>query len=448
LLPLKAGLALHRRSTNRHWRDLSRTTRFFLNDMLDSAKAFFTAYPALESILILAAVLLLAAATNLIAKHIVLKLISRGLAFTALRNERVGVERIVARLANIAPAFVIQVGIGVVPHIPLTVTTLIVNVSSAFIILTIALAIGETLSLINGVYQRRPDARNRPIKGYLQVFKIVIYVASAILIFAALIDRSPLILLSGLGAMAAVLMLVFKDTILSLVASVQITSNDMVRVGDWIEMPQCNADGDVIDIALHTVTVQNWDKTISTIPTQKLISESFKNWRGMSESGTRRIMRSLMIDQTTIRFLKDEEIEKLRKFSLLSGYLDKKRAELRQWNEERPECKDYAGNARRLTNIGTFRAYVLAYLQAREDISDTATMLVRQLAPTQSGLPLEIFCFTTTTVWAEYERIQADIFDHLLSILPEFDLLLYQQPTGRDMRALAGASQGSPIDTA
>jgi len=411
-----------------------------VNTLIASASAYLSAYPALESLLIITAVLLLALAANFVAKYIALRLIGRALAFTPFRNEQAGVEKATARLANIAPALVIQSCIGFVPHLPVSVTTLIVNVSAAFMILTVALALGEALSLVNGVYQKRPDARNRPIKGYVQVLKIILYVASAILIIAALIDRSPLILLSGLGAMAAVLMLVFKDTILSLVASVQITSNDMIRMGDWIEMPQCNADGDVIDIALHTVTVQNWDKTISTIPTQRLISDSFKNWRGMSESGMRRIMRSLMIDQTTIRFLDDAEIEKLRKFSLLAGYLDGKRAELLQWNDERPERKDYEGNARRLTNIGTFRAYVLAYLQDRADISDRATLLIRQLAPTESGLPLQIYCFTTTTVWAEYERIQADIFDHLLSILPEFDLLLYQQPTGRDMRHLAAAS--------
>lgn len=410
-----------------------------MNNIFESASIYLSSYPALESVAALLLVLLLALSANFATKKIVLKLVSRALSFTLFRNEQAGIERIIARLANIVPAFVIQSGIAFVPHLPVSVTVLIANVATAFMILTVALALGEGLSFVNSIYHQRPDARNRPIKGYIQVVKIILYIASALLIIAALIDRSPVILLSGLGAMAAVLMLVFKDTILSLVASIQITSNDMVRVGDWIEMPQCNADGDVIDIALHTVTVQNWDKTISTIPTQKLIADSFKNWRGMSESGARRIMRSLTIDQTTIRFLEGEEIEKLRKFSLLSPYLSEKRAELMQWND-RPERQQYAGNARRLTNIGTFRAYVLAYLQDRQDISETATLLVRQLAPTESGLPLQLYCFTTTTVWSDYENIQADIFDHLLSILPEFDLLLYQQPTGRDMRYMAAAS--------
>ena len=263
------------------------------------------------------------------------------------------------------------------------------------------------------------------------MLKIVIYCGATILIVAVLFERSPLLLLSGLGAMAAVLMLVFKDTILSLVASVQLTSNDMLRVGDWIEMPQLNADGDVIDIALHTVKVQNFDKTITSIPTHRLIAESYKNWRGMSEAGARRIKRSLLIDQTSIRFLSDEEREGLGRFRLLRAYLDEKDREIGSWNAALGE--DDAINNRRPTNLGTFRANVVNYLRDHGRITPEMTLLVRQLAPSSLGLPLEIYCFADTTAWGEYESIQSDIFDHLLAILPEFGLRVFQEPNGSDI---------------
>ena len=226
-------------------------------------------------------------------------------------------------------------------------------------------------------------------------------------------------------------MLVFKDTILSLVASVQLGSNDMLRVGDWITMPSAKADGDVIDIALHTVKIQNFDKTITTVPTYKLISESFQNWRGMSESGERRIKRALMMDQNSVRFLSGGEIANARRYSVLRPYLDERAQEIASWNSDRDEP-----DRRRMTNIGVFRAYVAAYLAAHPRISNNMTLLVRQLDPGPEGLPLEIYCFTTTTNWSEYEAIQADIFDHLLAVLHDFGLRLFQLPTGLDFTAV------------
>ena len=345
---------------------------------------------------------------------------------------------IAARLANIVPALIVASGIGAVPHLPAAVTTLVSNVVSASIILFVAMAISETLRFANRIYERRPDAASRPIKGYIQVLQILLYAGAAILIIAALMDESPLLLLSGLGAMAAVLMLVFKDTILSLVASVQLTSNDMLRVGDWIEMPQMGADGDVIDIALHTVKVQNWDKTITTIPTHRLIAESFRNWRGMSESGGRRIKRAVFLDQSCIRFLSGDERRELGRIALIREHLDRKRNELGEWNTRLGEAGREPVNARRLTNIGLFRAYVLNYLRADARIAKDMTLIARQLAPTPQGLPLEIYCFTATTAWVDYEDIQADIFDHLLAILPEFHLRVFQEPSGIDLQRLAG----------
>lgn len=393
-------------------------------------------HPQLQTLLACLALITLAALANWLVKHILVR------GFYSMLQRFGGSNKndfgVVKRLSNIVPALIISSSIGLVPGLPDAAITVVKNVAGSFIILTIALALGAILEVINMLYMRRKNAHLKPIKGYIQVIKIVIYAIATILIIATLIDRSPLILLSGLGAMAAVLMLIFQDTLLSLVASVQISSGDMIRVGDWIEMPQLNADGDVIDIALHTVKIQNWDKTITTIPTKRFISDSFKNWRGMQESGGRRIKRSLFIDQTSIHFLSKEELEHLKRFNLLDGYFDNKINELNQWNAV--HVKSSSGDSldsRKLTNIGSFRAYIEHYLRNNPRIHQKGmTLMVRQLSPTPEGLPIEIYCFTTTTAWTEYEGIQSDIFDHLLAIVPEFNLRVYQTPSGADMRAL------------
>jgi len=397
-------------------------------------------YPWLYTAIALTLLLVVAWLSNWVTKRLLVRGALHLLRATPLGREidlpRHGVIR---RLANVVPALVLAAGFAVVPDLPAVLVTVVHNLSSAFIVLTVALAISGALDVFNLFYQSRPDAAAKPIKGYLQVFKIVMFTVAVILMIATLIDRSPLILLSGLGAMAAVLMLVFKDTLLSLVASVQIASNDMVRVGDWIEMPQLNADGDVIDIALHTVKVQNWDKTITTIPTMRLITDSFRNWRGMSEAGGRRIQRPLFIDQNSVRFFSAEERERLHRFALLEDYLAGKAVELKDWNARLEAQGRDPVNARRLTNVGTFRAYVEKYLRSHPDIHQDMTLMVRQLAPGPDGLPLEIYCFTNTTKWSAYEAIQSDIFDHLLAIVAEFDLRLFQHPGGADVRRLSDA---------
>ncbi|HAV87668.1 mechanosensitive ion channel family protein [Stutzerimonas balearica] len=390
------------------------------------------AHPYLQTLLASAALVLAAWVSNWIVKRILV----RGL-YKLLRHARTSdIEDfgVIKRLSNIVPALVLSTGVHAVPGLPEAAVTVVRNVCGGFIVLTIALALGGVLDIVNMLYQRRSDARIHPIKGYLQVVKIGLYAIATILIIATLIDRSPLILLSGLGAMAAVLMLIFQDTLLSLVASVQITSNDLIRVGDWVEMPQLNADGDVIDIALHTVKVQNWDKTITSIPTKRFISDSFKNWRGMQESGGRRIKRSLYLDQQSVHFLDAEERKRLYRFNLLEEYLVNKRKEIDEWNAKLAERGQEPVNTRRVTNIGTFRAYVERYLRSHPGVHQHMTLLVRQLSPTADGLPLEIYCFTNTVAWAEYEAIQSDIFDHLLAILPEFGLRVFQHPSGGDMR--------------
>jgi len=400
---------------------------------LDAMRDRLAEFPIAQMLIGLCLLLLIAFIADFIVRRVLTRLALR-LAGRSVQNLDVLLRPVVRSVTRVVPAIIILRGIGGVPHLSPGVVTLVQNVAAAFMIVAVAIAIGAVLDMANALYLRSPRAHRRSIKGYLQILKIVIYAIAAIMAIAALIERSPLLLLSGLGALAAVLMLVFKDTLLSLVASVQLNSNDMLRVGDWIEMPQLNADGDVIDIALHTVKVQNWDKTITTIPTWRMINESYKNWRGMQESGGRRIKRSLLIDQTSVRFLTEEDRERMRRFLLIDDYLAEKAAEMADWNAKLVEAGRDPVNMRRSTNIGAFRAYVQHYLENHPRIRQDMTLLVRQLQPTEAGLPLEIYAFTATVAWAEYEAIQADIFDHLLAILPEFGLRLFQQPSGADFR--------------
>ncbi|KAB5627302.1 mechanosensitive ion channel family protein [Pseudomonas putida] len=344
-------------------------------------------------------------------------------------------NKVFHRLAQTTPSLILQFGLKLVPELSATAQHFLGNLALAVTLLFLTRALSCLLDGLLDIYARTEHARTRSIKGYVQLAKMVLWVFSSIVIVATLIDRSPLLLLSGLGAMSAVLLLVYKDTLLSFVASVQLTSNDMLHVGDWIEMPQVGADGDVIDITLHTVKVQNFDKTIVSIPTWRLMSESFRNYRGMQQSGGRRIKRSLFIDATGVRFLTLEEEQHLGGVRLLGDYLATKRKELHDWNEAQGLVAELSANRRKLTNIGTFRAFALAYLKNHPDVHPNMTCMVRQMQTSAEGVPLEIYCFTRTTVWAEYERIQGDIFDYLLAVLPEFGLSLYQQPSGSDMRS-------------
>jgi len=293
------------------------------------------------------------------------------------------------------------------------------------------------LSALEDIYGTYQISKNRPVRGYVQLVKIIVAVFVILVAVSTLMDRSPLILLSGLGAMTAVLLLIFKDSILGLVASIQISMNDMVRIGDWIEMPKFGADGDVIDITLHTVKVQNWDKTITTIPAYALISDSFKNWRGMSESGGRRIKRSISIDMSSIKFCDEEMLDRYQKYQLITDYVKSRRTEVTADNESRKIDTSELINGRRLTNIGTFRAYLGEYLRQNKDITQEMTFLMRQLQPTENGLPLEIYVFSADKDWINYEGIQADIFDHLLAALPMFDLRVFQRPSGHDFQNIS-----------
>ena len=357
------------------------------------------------------------------------------------------------RLARVVPAVVVYLGIGPALEAggaasavgaPLLVWTFVRRVAAAYIAFAVVRAFQAFLDAVNDIYNESyAEAKSRPIKGYLQVATLVAHLAAAVVIVAVLAGRSPVVFLSGLGALAAVLMLVFRDTILSLVASIQIASNDMVRIGDWVSVPQAGCDGEVIDIALHTVKVQNWDKTISTIPTSKFITESFKNWRGMSESGGRRIKRSLRLDMNSVRFLSEAEVEELSRRELLQDHMRESVAAITRYNEERDTGDpEVIPEVRRLTNLGTFRVYVQKYLEAHPKTHKGMTLLTRQLAPGPEGVPIEVYCFSNDTAWASYEGFQGDIFDHLIAILPEFGLRAFQAPGGVDFRkALGGGNK-------
>ena len=298
-------------------------------------------------------------------------------------------------------------------------------IDAAFALL-VGLTILEVLSVFNKISEKIDVLKDRPIKGYIQILKIIISAFVVIIIFAIVTGQSVAYYISGLGALTAVLLLVFQDTILSFVASVQIGQNDIIKIGDWIEVPEFGADGDVVDIALHTVKVQNWDKTITTIPTSKIVNTSVKNWRAMSEYGGRRIKRSLLIDISSIKFLTPKEISELEKLAPLKDYISFKNNELSEFNAS-IENPDNNIETRKLTNIGTYRAYIESYLKQNSNLNtETMTFLVRQLPSSPEGVPLEIYTFTKTTEWEAYEKIQSDIFDHLFAILPKFGLRVFQ----------------------
>ena len=393
-----------------------------------------TMHVLLPTGLALLALLVAAVIIDLIVKRILIRAV-RALAKRSSTgwDDALVAHNVFGRLVQIVPALIVFVGVPFVPDFPEAGVELIRNVAMGYMVLMLTLALTAMLSAAHTIYAATPIAKERPLKGFVQLVQIIVWLLGGVLIISTLLDRSPLLLLSGFGAMTAILLLVFKDTILSLVASVQLTAQDMVRVGDWIEMPQFGADGDVVDVQLHTVKVQNWDKTITTIPTHRLITDSFKNWRGMSQAGARRIKRAIYIDVSTIRIQAQDEVDHFMRFALLKDYIKNKEQELVDYNAGLVNAVDDEVNRRRLTNIGTFRAYAYNYLKNHPKIHGGMTLIVRQLAPGPEGLPLEIYCFTNTTEWAVYEDIQSDIFDHLLAIVPEFGLRLYQKPAGTDL---------------
>ncbi|MBN1339390.1 MAG: mechanosensitive ion channel [Bacteroidales bacterium] len=341
-----------------------------------------------------------------------------------------------SRLAYFLPAYLIFI---LTPQILVDYpksSGLIQNLCIIYMIFVMLMVVSSFLNAIADIYQDFSISRKKPIKGYLQIAKIIIYLIGAIVIIAHLFGKNPLGLLGGLGAFSAVLLLIFKDPILGFVGGLQLSANNMLQPGDWITMPKYDADGTVIDIALTTVKVQNWDKTISTIPTYSLIESSFKNWRGMEESGGRRIKRSIFLDMKSVRFCNEEMLAKFKKIEYVKEYVEEKEKELNQYNKERNIDDSVLVNGRRQTNLGVFRAYLRGYLLNHPLVHHEMTFLVRQLEPSEKGIPMEIYVFSKVQEWAKYEDLQSDIFDHILAVIPEFGLLVFQNPGGSDFRKL------------
>ncbi|WNC72279.1 mechanosensitive ion channel family protein [Thalassotalea psychrophila] len=371
-----------------------------------------------------------------IAKHFVLKFVHKMVTRTNNQWDDLLIsQKVFDRISWLIPAVLL---LALMPFF-ISENPQLVDALAIFAKVAIALQVARSLSALlnvaNSLFQESSKEKYLPLNATIQLLKLAIYLVATILAISILIDRSPIYLLSGLGALTAVLLLVFQDTIKGLVASIQISANKMVAPGDWIEMPQYGADGDVLEIALNTVKVQNWDNTVTTIPTYALISESFKNWRGMSSSGGRRIKRSISIDISSIHFCSAELLANLQQFEFLNEYINTKQNDINEFHQQKGIADITNPNSRRLTNIGTFRAYIAAYLQEHPNVHNDMTCMVRQLKPTEVGVSLELYFFSNDINWVNYEAIQADIFDHLFAIAPLFELRVFQTPTGHDWQA-------------
>ena len=383
--------------------------------------------------LILTSIIVLSLIAYVFAKHFIVKGLTAIIKRTSTQwDDMILRKRVFNRLAYMAPAIVIYISIST----PLAgyewLISLIDGIVLIYMIAIGILVIDAFLNASRDIYKLYDVSNRIPIKGFIQVIKIFIYFTSGIFIISILLNKTPIYLFSSLGALTAVLMFIFKDSILGFVAGIQLSANRMVANGDWIEMPKYGADGDIVEIGLTTVKVQNWDKTITTVPTYALINESFKNWRGMSDSGGRRIKRSISLDINTVQFCTEEMLERFSKIQYISDYIEEKKIQVQENNRLEKIDNSSLVNGRRMTNIGTFRAYVEAYLINDPMINKEMTFLVRQLAPTEHGLPIEIYVFSKKQEWADYESIQANLFDHILAVVPEFDLRVFQDPSGRD----------------
>ena len=392
---------------------------------------------ALTMVVYIGFVIVLAAIADVVAKRVVVRSLEAfaGRASTVWSDVIVK-RRLLHRLSHLAPALVIYLLAGPVldGH---ELWVLVVRRASLIYMIFVTLAAADSLlNALVDIVRESEFSREVPVKSVAQVLKLILYGITTIAVISLVIGQSPTFLLGGLGAMTAVLMLVFKDPLLGLVAGIQLSANRMLARGDWIEMPKYGADGDVLEVGLTTVKIQNFDMTITTIPTYALITESFKNWRGMSESRGRRIKRAINVDTSSVRFCDQSMLERFSKIQHIAEYVEQKRQELANWNRERSIDATDLVNGRHLTNVGTFRAYIAAYLRNHPMINQDLTLIVRQLDPTEHGLPIEIYAFSRDQDWSNYEGIQADIFDHILAIARAFDLRVYQNPSGSDVQGV------------
>lgn len=391
----------------------------------------------LKLVILLFILFILSYVTNLIVKKIFIRSIRSVIKKTKTVWDDALVEnKVFITLSHIAPAVVIYLTTpyifedfsGAIPYI--------LRVVNAYISIVLIIVIINFLNTLKYYFENTKLFKNNPLDSYFQLVKISIYIIGGIIILSFLLNKSPLYFFSALGAMTVVLLLIFKDTLMGFVASIQLSANNMIQIGDWVSMPKYGADGDVIEMNLTTIKIQNWDKTITTIPTYAFISESFKNWRGMSESGGRRIKRSLNIKISSIKFCTLEMLERFKKFQLIKDYIEEKNNKIEEYNKENKIDKSYLINGRHLTNIGIFRVYAEAYVKNNPDINLNMTCMVRQLLPTEKGLPIEIYTFSNRQEWVTYEGIMSDMFDHLIAAVPEFELEVFQNPTGTDFRKL------------
>lgn len=401
---------------------------YFENYGADESFSGILAALAITFVLLLTCILV-----HIILKKIILRIVTKIIRSNKLTWDDVLLERkLIQRAILIVPGIIIYSVATVYENLELVET--IRRMASTYVLIVLIFVISSLLDSIDDIYRTKPISNVRPIKGFLQVVKIASYIIIGIVIVATLIGQSPLILLSSIGALTAVFSFVFKDSILGFIAGIQLTANDMLRIGDWIDMSKYGADGNVIDITLNTVKVQNFDKTIVTIPAYALISDSFKNWRGMQQFGGRRIKRCIYIDVNSISFCTPEMVEKFKKIHYLEQYISEKEKEIDEYNRENNIDTSLIINGRRMTNIGTFRAYLLNYITNHPGINQDGTIMVRQLAPGEHGLPLEIYAFTKDTLWVNYEKVQSDIFDHIFAVAEEFGLRIFQIPSGYDIK--------------
>lgn len=396
-------------------------------------------------LIIIAGTLILAVVLHVIARlviGIVVKFVVRRT--TTTWDDILVDQKLFSRAAHLVPAIVVYLlaPLFISPSLEMDWEIAVRRCAAAYMTVVGMLLFTSLLNAAVDIYGTLEKARQNPIKGFAQGAKILVYLVGTVFLIAALTGRDPWRVVAGIGAITAIVMLVFKDSILGLVSSIQIFVNDMVNVGDWIEMPKFGADGAVLDVTLTTVKVQNWDNTITTIPTYAITSDSFKNWRGMEKSGGRRIKRAIMLDMNTIKFCTPEMLERFQKIEILSEYIGERTCQIERDNQGRVMDSQDAINGRRLTNIGTFRVYLQEYVKRLPELNSDMTLLVRQLAPTREGLPIELYFFSSNTAWVEFESIQADLFDHILSIVPEFDLAVFQSPTGADFRRIGADPTG------
>ena len=391
----------------------------------------------LVSMLSIALILFIAAISYFAVKRIIVRLINKVITSSDSNLDDVLVEHNVFNyIAYLVPVSLvinfIPKALGQYPSL----SDGFVSIATICFVIVVVMLLDSLIDSLLAIYNSFEIAKQNPLQNIAQVAKLLTYFIAIIVVVSLVIGESPLKLFAGLGAMTAILMLIFRDPILGFVAGLQLNFNNMVGVGDWVDMPQHNASGDIMEIGLTTVKVRNFDNTITTVPTQSLINESFKNWRGMQESSGRRIKRAINIDVNSIQFCDEEALNRYSKVDYIKDYIQATQESVNAFNQDNVRDTESLVNGRRMTNIGTFRAYILAYLQNHPNINQQLTLLVRQLAPTESGLPIEIYAFSSEKDWTIYEAIQADIFDHLFAVAKEFDLRVFQKPTGSDLQTI------------